>query len=183
LLADKANVFRAMKPNGKSIDNCGDTIIGLKNVDAWLGTNRWAVIHFNWGLWDLCYRNPEAKGQGNRDKVKGKLSVSPEDYERNLDKLVTRLKATGARLIWASTTIVPENEPGRFAGDEVKYNAIAARVMQRHGIPTDDLHALSQSFAGKFSTGPGDVHYTTAGSEKLARQVAEEISKLLPKPK
>lgn len=183
LLQDKANVFRAMRAGGKRVDNCGDTRIGLKNIDLWLGTTHWDVIHFNWGLWDLCYRNPESKAQGNRDKTHGKLSVPPEEYETNLERLVNRLKATGAQLIWASTTLVPPGEVGRFEGDDVKYNAIAARVMKRHGIPTDDLHALTKNFGGKFSVGPGDVHFTAEGSRKLAEQVAEQISASLAKAK
>jgi hypothetical protein len=181
LLSDKANVFRPMAQGGKSPDNCGDTIIGLKNIDGWLGETRWDLIHFNWGLWDLCYRNPAVKTQGNRDKINGKLSVSPEDYEHNLEELVKRLKATGATLIWASTSAVPEGEAGRIVGDDVKYNAIAKRVMAKNEIPTDDLHALTSGFAGKFSTGAGDVHFTAAGYDRIAKHVAEEIAGALAK--
>ena len=183
LLEGRANVFRATRPGGKRIDNCGDTTMGLKNVDAWLGSGHWDVIHFNWGLWDLCYRNPESKVQGNRDKVHGKLSVPLEEYERNLERLVTRLEATGARLIWASTTVVPPGEAGRFENDEVKYNAVAARVMKKHHIPTDDLHALTKSFGGRFATAPGNVHFTAAGYEKIARQVADRIGAALEQAK
>ena len=182
LLRGRANVFRPMQANGKRPDNCGDTTIGLKNLDRWLGDRRWRVIHFNWGLWDLCYRNPASKSQGNRDKVNGKLSTTPADYERQLDQLVTRLKATGATLIWASTTRVPEGEPGRFPGDDAKYNAIAARVMARHGVAVNDLHALSSSFAPDLFVKPGDVHFTPKGSQRLAAQVAERIGAALAPP-
>lgn len=177
-LEGKANVFRPMRPN-RQPDNCGDTTIGLANIDKWLGDTRWDVIHFNWGLWDLCYRHPQSKEQGNRDKVKGKLSTTPDDYEKNLEKLVTKLKATGAKLIWASTTVVPDGEVGRFVGDDAKYNAIAARVMERHRIPINDLHATSKTFPPTLFTKPGDVHFTPEGSAKLATQVAEQISKAL----
>lgn len=47
-----------MTPDGKQPANCGDTRSGIKNLDRWLGTNHWDVIHFNWGLWDLCCRTP-----------------------------------------------------------------------------------------------------------------------------
>jgi hypothetical protein len=176
-LAGKANVYRPMR--GKQPDNCGDTTIGLAKIDSWLGRQKWDVIHFNWGLWDLCYRNPQSKEPGNRDKLGGKLSTTPADYEKNLEQLVTRLKATGAKLIWASTTVVPEGEAGRFVGDEEKYNAIAARVMKKHGIPTNDLFTLTKGFAGKHFTKAGDVHYTAAGYEALAVQVAGTIERLL----
>ncbi len=179
LMAGKANVFRPMNPSGKQPENCGDTPMGIKGLDKWLGDTRWDVIHFNWGLWDLCYRNPKSKTQGNRDKKNGTLSTTPEQYEKNLETLVTRMKATGAKLIWASTTLVPDGEAGRFVGDDIKYNEIASRVMKRHGIPTNDLHALTMSFEGKFFTGPGNVHFTDEGSQRLARQVADKILDLL----
>jgi hypothetical protein len=181
LLQGEANVFRPMKPGGTQPDNCGDTGIGLKNVQAWLGTNRWQVIHFNWGLWDFCYRNPSAKTQGNRDKVNGQLTFSLAAYERNLEDLVTLLEATGAKLIWASTTVVPENELGRNVGDDAHYNAIAARVMKKHGIATDDLYTLTKSFSGNLSNGKGDVHYQPEGYARIAKQVAENIHANLPK--
>lgn len=183
LLEGKANVFRPMRPDGRGPDNCGDTGIGLAKIDTWLGDREWEVIHFNWGLWDLCYRHPESKAQGRRDKVNGALSTTPEDYERNLEKLVSRLKATGAKLVWASTTVVPEGEVGRFVGDEAKYNAVAKRVMDRHRIPITDLYALSKAFPADHFAGPGDVHFTGDGSAKLAAQVAAAIAKILAETK
>jgi len=177
MLRGKVNVYRPTR--GKGPENCGDTLIGLDRIDAWIGDRKWDVIHFNWGLWDLCYRNPLVKTQGGRDKVNGKLSVSLDDYEKNLEKLVARLKSTGAKLIWASTTVVPEGEVGRHAGDDEKYNGIAAKVMERNGVATDDLFALTKGFAGKYSKAPGDVHYTQEGSDALAAQVSASITKAL----
>src|SRR5512137_1049512 len=51
LLKAKANVHR-IPVNGAS------TLNGLKNLDTWLGTSKWDVIHFNWGLHDLKYLGP-----------------------------------------------------------------------------------------------------------------------------
>lgn len=177
LLVGKANVFRPMRKDGKGPDNCGDTTIGMANIDKWLGDTKWDVIHFNWGLWDLCYRHPESKAQGKRDKVRGTLSTKPEDYEKNLETLVARLKKTGAKLIWASTSVVPEGEVGRHVGDDAKYNSIAQRVMERNQIQINDLHATTKAFPADHFVGPGDVHFTSAGSAKLAEQVAAEIGK------
>lgn len=171
-LAGKANVFR---PN----DNCGSTVAGLEHLDKWLGDRKWDVIHFNWGLHDLCYRHPDSKVQGNRDKVNGTQSVPPAKYKKNLEQLVVRLKGTGASLIWASTTAIPEGEAGRFTGDDDKYNDIAAEIMKRHGIPTNDLHAVSKGFEGQHSSAPGDVHFKKKGSALLAASVVKAIESAL----
>src|SRR6056297_2487460 len=171
-LQGKANVKHAPGNNG-------DTRRGLANLNAWLGTEQWDVIHFNWGLHDLCYRNPKAKRQGNRDKVNGVISVPIQQYEKNLDELVQRLKKSDATLIWATTTKVPEGESGRVFGDDVRYNAVAAKVMQKHGVVVNDLHQLSDSFPPELFTASGNVHYKKTGSAKLADQVIEAITQSL----
>ena len=159
--------------------NAGDTNSGLKNIKArWLSDTKWDVIHFNFGLHDLCYRNPESTEQGHRDKINGTQAVPLAQYEKNLEALVLQLKETGAILIWASTTVVPEGEAGRVVGDDVKYNAVAEKIMKKHGIAINDLHALTVSFGGEYSL-PGDVHYNKAGSTQLAEQVAESIKQEL----
>lgn len=70
-LRGKADVFR-IPGNGKN------SAYGLKNLDKWIGKRKWDVIHFNWGLWDLCYRHPKSKVQGRRDKVNGTITATPE---------------------------------------------------------------------------------------------------------
>lgn len=178
LMHDEANIFRPMSSKLSPV-NCGDTPAGLKGIDRWLGDTKWNVIHFNWGLWDLCYRNPESATQGHRDKVHGTLTSSIADYKANLEKLIAAMQRTGAKLIWASTTAVPPNEAGRFVGDDAKYNAAAAEVMRAHNIPTDDLYALTKTFPPDEFQEPGNVHYTAAGYKRIAEQVASSIRKQL----
>lgn len=167
-LAKEANVLR--HPG-----NAGDTPNGLLHIDEWLGDTKWDVIHFNWGLHDLCYRSPESKVYGNRDKMHGKISVPIDQYEVNLENLVLRLEKTGAKLIWATTTKVPDGEVGRIAGDEVKYNEVAARIMKKHSIPVDDLYAASAALGSNGYSKPGDVHFSGSGNGTLAKQVAEAL--------
>lgn len=155
--------------------NAQHTGTGLEKLDLWIGETKWDVIHFNWGLWDLCYRQPDSKVYGNRDKVNGTLTTTLDQYEKNLNQLVIRLKKTGASLIWAHTTVVPEGEAGRFVGDDEKYNEAARKVMERHGVTINDLHALTKRFSSDLFVKPGDVHYTEEGYKKIAEQVANEI--------
>lgn len=181
LLAGKANVYRPMNAAGTGPANCGDTRRGLQEIHAWLGDKRWAVIHFNWGLHDLCYRNPASKLYGNRDKVHGTLQVPLPDYRKNLVQLVDVLEQTHAPLMWASTTVIPPHEAGRYVGDEVKYNAAAAEIMHAHRIPIDDLYALTSKFPPDYFYHPGDVHYSARGTQLIAEQVANALLGVLKK--
>ena len=155
--------------------NAGHTGMGLKNLDKWIGETQWDLIHFNWGLWDLCYRHPDSKVQGNRDKVNGTVTTPLRLYESNLNQLVKRLKKTKTKLIWAHTTVVPEKEAGRFVGDDKRYNDVAAKVMKKYGVPVNDLHALTKKFPSDLFVKPGDVHYTQQGYQKIAKQVSLKI--------
>ena len=153
--------------------NGQDTWNGLEKLDAWLGDGQWDVIHFNWGLWDVAYRNPQSKNFGHLDKVDGKLTTSLPDYEKNLRALVARLKKTGATLVWASTTPVPDGEPGRIKGDEVKYNAVAAKVMAENGIAIDDLHA---EVIRQGRPKSNNVHDTGDLSKKVADSIVAALA-------
>ncbi len=184
ILKDRANVYRPMNAAGTAPVNCASSYLTLtdKLIDKMLTERPWTVIHFNWGLWEITYCDPPSKRtdiKSKRDKVNGVISVTPEEYEQNLENLVDKLKKTGAVLIWASTTTVPEGNPGRKVGEEVKYNAIAEKVMKKHGIAIDDLHALTETFEPKLFAKPGDVHFSAAGSRALAEKVAEAIEQSL----
>ena len=174
LMEGKAEVHRIR-------GNAGNTGRGLQNLSKWLDPEKgkWDIIHFNWGLWDLCYRHPESKTQGRRDKVNGTVTHTPEQYRKNLEKLVEQLEATGATLIWAATTPVPEGEAGRKVGDDLVYNKIAAEVMKEHDIPINDLHSLMVPHMKTKTTAPGNVHFTKEGSRILAEQVAATIEKVI----
>lgn len=159
--------------------NAQHTATGKNMVDEWVGDTKWDVIAFNWGLWDLCYRHPESKVQGNRDKVNGTIAFTVEQYTENLDTIVSKLKNTGAKLIFITTTVVPPNEAGRFEGDEIKYNNAASTIMKKYGIAIHDLHKSSIDIHKKYAKGEGDVHYTEEGYEALSKSVVKAIGELL----
>jgi acyl-CoA thioesterase-1 len=163
LLAGKANVHR-IATNG------GPTTNGVANLDKWLGEGKeakWDVIHFNFGLHDLKH-------------IDGKRQVSLEEYEKNLRQIVARLKKTGAKLIWATTTPVPEGDlnPPRSDADVVRYNQAAHAIMEEQGVAIDDLYAFVKPRLKELQR-PVNVHFTDDGSKALARQVAASILKAL----
>lgn len=162
LLKGKANVHR-IPANG------GPTTRGLASIDKWLGDGNWDVIHFNWGIHDLRHMDD------------GKRQVEPAEYEKNLRALVEKLKETGAQLIWATITPIPEPplKPERTFGREEEYNEIAAKVMKENGIPINDLNAWITPRFEELQK-PQDLHYQEEGSKFLAEKVAREIEALLP---
>ena len=150
-LAGKANVHRAP-------ENCGPTANGLKKLDVWLGDGKWNLIHFNFGIHDRA--------------------TSLADYETRLEQLTQRLLRSGARLVWASSTPLPTQSSYGSDAAIVVRNEIAARVMQRHKVPVDDLYAHIAPRLADFQR-PNDVHFTDAGYAYLGDQVAAEISRML----
>ena len=167
-LKGKANVHR---PD----TNCGPTSRGVEQIDEWLAGGKWDVIHFNFGLHDVRYFDDgmaSAAGKGQRQ-------VSDSDYEQNLEQLVARMKKTGAKLIFATTTPVPEGSAGRIKGEEVKYNEIALRIMQKHGVAIDDLYAFALPRLAEIQR-PANVHFSESGSKVLGDQVAASILRALP---
>lgn len=164
LLEGKANVIHPPV-------NCSHSGFGLKELDKWLGDKPWDVIHVNFGLHDLKY--VDEKGAMVAVE-KGKLLASLAEYEANLRALIAKLQQTKAKLIWATTTPVPEGAGGRIAGSELAYNEVVRRVMAEHKIPVNDLHAVVKE---KLSTlqQPRNVHFTPAGYQALAEVVAKAV--------
>lgn len=159
--------------------NAGDTGIGLENINEWLGNTEWDIIHFNWGLWDLCYRSPQSEVYGNRDKINGTVTFTPEEYGENLEKLVVLLKKTGAKLIFATTTTVPPGEAGRFVEDDNRYNKVALKIMKKYDVQVNRLNSISKQIHKEHAKAKDDVHYTEKGYKLLAKPVIKAIRKNL----
>lgn len=159
--------------------NAQHTGTGLRMIDEWLGDSSYDVIVFNWGLWDLCYRHPESTSVGQRDKINGTIAFTVDQYKTNIEQLVKRLKMTGAKLVFATTTFVPPGEAGRFEGDELIYNEAAVAIMHANGVEVLDLHEHSITIYQSYKMGEGDVHYTAEGYKELAKPVVSMIRKMI----
>ena len=143
-LAGKANVHRAPA-------NCGPTATGIKKIDVWLGNGEWDIIHFNFGIHD---RNTPIA-----------------DYTDRLEQLIARMKQTGATLIWANTTPLPDVPKKFSAASILERNAAAAKVMAKHEIDVDDLFgAISPQLAEMQR--PDDCHFDGKGNTFLGETVA-----------
>ena len=156
--------------------NGGATTRGLARLDEWLADAPFDVVLCNWGLHDLAWR-PKGREDSGLD-LAGELSTTLEDYEQNLDALLGRLVARGKPVLFASTTPVPAGAAGRRPEDPERYNAVAARLCERHGVTVVDLFARAGERPELQLR--RNVHFSPAGSQHLAITVAEALRAVLP---
>ena len=176
LLKGKANVHRAPV-------NCQSSTTGLsgtKGPKSWQGDQKWDVIHFNFGIWDA--KIVPATGQP---------AVSQDDYVKNLTEIARRLQATGAKVIFATTTPIPDSltsppaAPGvlesnaRFFVPLAPRTAAAVEALQKMDVAIDDLHAVIHADREKYWN-PKDLHFSSQGSLVLGEAVAASIGSHLP---
>ena len=165
---------RVVRPD----ENCAGTTKGVSKIDQWLALDGGAfdIIHFNFGLHDL-----------KRVTRTGSNSNDPDDppqadlaaYERNLRQIVEALETTDAALIFATTTPVPPGvRPHRDQQDPERYNQVARRIMQEHGIALDDLYTFALAQPAEIQR-PADVHFTPDGSQLLATEVVRQLRRAL----
>jgi arylsulfatase A len=179
LLAGKANVFRPMSADGMKPANCSGTTTGVQSIDGWLEGRRWDVIHFNWGLHDLKHVKKSGTSQ-NSDDPADPVQADLETYATNLRMLIAKLEATGARLVFATTTPVQPGttKPLREPEAPETYNAAAVAIMNDRGIRVHDLFAFCRPQLDKLQL-PKNVHFSAAGSQALGREVARVIAEEL----
>ena len=168
LLDGKANVHRVE-------GNCRWSAYGVNHIDEWLGESQWDVIHFNFGLWDWYGWAQDTK-------------ATPKSYAQSLDQIVTRLKQTNAKLIFAVTTppcVGPEKKVKiTITEDRAReFNDAAIAVMEKHGVQINDLYSLIGDQRSDYRNAENDVHYNNEGKELLAARVSEVIEKALPSKK
>jgi len=182
LLEGEANVYRLHVNGGFSasfiekMDTLHETMRDRKIKNRW--THEWDVIQVNVGLHDLKYVVNGSK----LDKKNGKQVASLSEYEQNLRDIFAYLKRehTGAKIVFALTTPVPEGEPGRHAGDAKRYNEVALKVLRKHPeIAVNDLYAFTVGHHEEWWTRPGNVHFNQEGIRAQGEAVAYKLKELL----
>jgi len=168
--AELADVAEVWAPD----DNCQHTAYGLERLPAWLeGREDAAIIHVNFGLHD-CYL-PDS--QTTRHTV--------EQYQTNLAAILDWLAThTRAQIIFANTTPVIEERQitsdvyhrlVRRQADVDRFNVAAQEVVNRRGIPIDDLHRVVMEGGLERLSKSDGVHFTRDGFRVLGRAVAANI--------
>lgn len=187
MMEGEAVVIRPMgkkNPNtGKAgAENCAGTNNGVKNIDRWLKIDggNWDVIHINFGLHDLKRVNADTGKNSNDPNDPHQADLA--NYEKQLREIIGKAKATGAKIIFATTTPVPEGgvKPHRDPEDVERYNTVAKKIVTEFGGEIDDLYAFALPRLKEIQR-PVNVHFSAAGSELLAKQVVESVRDALKK--
>ena len=173
ILKEECTVIRPHKNDRQ--ENCQGTTYGVNNIDRWLEMDggKWDIIHFNFGLHDIKRVHPETKKNSNDPSHPNQADL--KTYEKQLRSIVEKLKKTGAKLIFATTTPVPSGvRPHRDSDDPGKYNDVALKIMKENDIPVNDLYKFASSRLAEIQK-PNNVHFTPEGSRQLGEHVAKVL--------
>ena len=158
----------------------------LAHFDALVGDGKWDLIYVNFGIGDLSYHDPNSEGIRLMGKSAGGVRIADEkQYAQNLEQLAGKLKATGAPILWATTTPLKNvgyNYRILDLNSEIPYNRVATEIMARHQIPVLDLHAFITELIGDTEKPPRyDTylkHFSKSDSPPTSH-VAQAIRKVL----
>jgi len=144
------------------------------------GSNGWDVIQFNWGLHAVKYVDEDNKSCLPGDPG-AHIQFTVEEYARQMELWVKELKRTGAKLVFATTTPIPEGASASIRHLDLNpYNDAAKAIMATNGIAVNDLYAFAFPRLTELQK-PDNVHFTAYGSSELARQTHAVISPMLKK--
>ena len=180
-LAGKANVFRIYQNGMASLDVIPKMETMRKAMfQPYLKKGwdfDWDVIHFNVGLHDSKYMK-----DGKLNLADGEVVSTLEQYGSRFEEVCDYLTKTypKAILIFATTTAVPEGAEGRIAGDSIKYNEVALKVLTAHPfIKVNDLYGFTLPNAEAWYIEAGNVHYNDIGKTAQGKEVADFIAAYL----
>jgi lysophospholipase L1-like esterase len=147
-------------------ENCQSSVYLLAHLDQWLlELGSPDVAHWNCGLHDAGY-NPHRKP----------MQIPLERYVENVRAIHEKLKATGARLVWATTTPVHPHRPltpthwSWKNADINRYNAAVLDLMRAEHVRVNDLHAVVASDYDGYMA-EDQLHLTPAGAQACADAV------------
>jgi lysophospholipase L1-like esterase len=155
-------------------DNCQFSAFTLSSLNRWIGElGRPDIVHWNNGIHDAGH-NP------NRDPVQ----IPIDEYQTNLQLILDQLKALTPNVIWATSTPVHPDRPFSDAGwswrnEEIdQYNVVARELIERSGIPINDLHTLVGDNVAEYLS-EDQLHLSEAGQQACASAVADCVAALL----
>jgi isoamyl acetate esterase len=171
----QATVAEMMKDSADVVgpeENCQFSAYTLESLDRWLeqlGTPD--IVHWNNGLHDIGH-NPDRKP----------IQYPLDEYISNLKAIIEKIRGTGAKIIWATSTPVHPKRPFRntewaWRNDEIdQYNKSALELMQNECIPVDDLHTIVSENVDAYLS-EDMLHLSEEGIKRCAEAVVKAINK------
>ncbi len=156
LVARKGDFEKAtnMDPNGRDSEVVLDylrKLIDARNFQA-------DILLVNCGLHDI-----------KRELSGGNYQVPPDQYRRNLTRLVQDFPQFAGKMVWVNTTPVDDAlhqarnaEFKRYNADVLYYNSIAQEVLQPVGIETIDLNTFTSLLGAPEQLYEDHVHFREA---------------------
>lgn len=154
-------------------DNCRNSHYTLSKIDQWIADYPQAEVYvWNNGVWDSAwlwwYEAYADKSINQREWYDTPL----DQYESNIIAIARKLKATGKRVIFVTTTHIVG--PPFKAGNELILNDIARRVLPGEGVEIVDIYTASASNPNNHPN-QWDVHFTREANQVFGDIIAKFI--------
>ena len=148
-------------------DNCRFAKYTLHELPTWLKTfGKPDIVHWNNGLWDAHHFD-------------GDTPLTPiEDYVKDLERILTILQRTGAKIIFATCTPARPETPEWDKREIESYNRAAVALMQQHNIPINNLFAVVNENEAEYVS-DDLIHLNRIGIQKVGQAVVDVLEKFL----
>jgi len=158
-------------------ENTQHSVNLLANAPKWIKNQSADIIHLNSGLHDI--KNIPFNSR--------KPLVSEKLYAENIERIIKYIHFCWPEcvIIWGTTTPVDDENAyaahedaedfSRYNEDVIKYNEISKKVVQRLGIPVNDLYTFVMKADKDMIMKEDGVHFTDFGCQLLGEQVADSI--------
>ncbi len=177
--------------------NCGPSEFYLRergNIGEWLGSTQWDVIHVNFGIWDHHFVNDREeifRYEQNKEMLKGHgpdscvamingmgyhLRTSPDEYGRNLRRILADLQEHAVKVVFALSTPVPLYDVYFKTDCIAEYNGIAQCICDEMNIKVNDLYSPGVALRGDQKDG---CHFSDDGYRILAEAVVNMVLEAL----
>ncbi|TDK23873.1 SGNH/GDSL hydrolase family protein [Luteimonas aestuarii] len=156
------------------VENCESSTQVRKRIAEWLPAVPGDLVHINCGLHDLRYDAGASQPVNTLAK-----------YVDNLRAIFDVLAATGATVVWATSTPFDEGRHNaakasrRYRADLQRYNAASVDLARAHGFAVHDLHAVVLSHDLPSLLLDDGLHFNAAGNAVVGAAIARVIRKHL----
>lgn len=151
-------------------ENCKSSRNVAARIREWVRPATADVVLVNCGLHDIRH-----------DPGQCRPVTSPEDYVANLQHVFAYLAATGASVIWATSTPIRESmhagidSPRWYREDLVAYNRLSVELALGFGFGVNDLYGRLTEAAAERLLMPDGVHFNHVGNALIGKHVAAAI--------